>query len=84
MKTSNNSSNQSDFNKRFSLFLLLRRSFSFFFHRRALFAHLSVSGFDGRMEICDDVRLNKQLNEAESSDDFSSSNKTVVIERDGN
>lgn len=79
METSNNSSNQSDFDKRFSFLIT---SSSFFLHRRVLFAHLSVSGFDGRKKIRDDVRLSKQLNKAEPSDDFSSS-KLNCRQRDG-
>lgn len=60
MKTSNNSSNQSDFNKRFSFFLATRS------RRREPATASGNLSFDGSEEICDDVpRLSKQLNEAE-------------------
>lgn len=69
MKTSNNSSNQSDFNKRFFAFLLLRRFLcaSFFLQQRR---KKSFGGFWWQKEICDDVHLIKQLSKAEHSTFF--------------
>lgn len=65
MKTSNNSSNQSDFNKRFS-FVYFVSAFCVAEHcLKREEKNRSVSGFWWQKEICDDIHLNKQLNEAE-------------------
>lgn len=58
METSNNSSNQSDFDNRF--FLVTSSP-----TEKRIRERRSVSGFWWLKEICDDIHLSKQLNEAE-------------------